>query len=351
MGKVHTRLKDSPVRWGAIGLQITGILTAAAALLLAWKYVRPAEVAAFWPPIQTAGQAIGEVVTMSAIGRPVSWVVALLTLLGLMTVVNQRRQLWLISVYLVVGALYIVVSAMPFGDLRTFITGVWYNDPPRLAALLPVAVVPLAVVGCKHIFDSAMERVIPRLLNLLRHWPALLDRRQSTQGAVGSVFAAALLIGLVAGTQQANVRVAADAAAPGYRITNASALLSSDELALIGRLKQNVPADATLIGNPWNGSALAYALADRKTIQLHILSAVPDGAEKLYEKLREAKADPGICPAVRGLGIKYVLDFGHQEVHGGDHGFRGLDGLDSTGVATLVDEQGAAKLYKITACG
>jgi hypothetical protein len=349
-GKVHSTVKRLPSKKGALSLQMVGLLAAVAVFLVAWKYVRPAEVASFWPPFQTVGRAVGEVVTSSAIGRPVAWIVAILALVGLASLVNRRHQLWMVGMYLVVGWLYVVASAMPFGGLRTFITGVWYNDPPRLAALLPVVILPVAVIGGLRIIEVARVRIGSAFL-------ALLDRRRHIKREglgerqyIGNAFVGLLLIGLAVGTQQANVREAAISAAPGYQTTAASPLLSLDELTLIKRLNKEVPPDAVLLGNPWTGSALAYALADRKTLQLHILSAVPKGGDELYDHLNDAKSDPGICPVVRELGAQYVLDFGHQEVHSGDHGFRGLDDLDGMGVGTLIDHQGDAKLYKITAC-
>lgn len=349
-GNVRLNLHPWPSKWGALSLQIVGLLVAAMVFLTAWKYVRPAEAASFWQPIQTTGRAIGEVVTSSAVGRPVSWAVAILALVGLASLVKRRQQLWIVGVYLVVGWLYVVVSAMPFGDLRTFITGVWYNDPPRVAALLPVVILPVAVIGCLRIIELAAARIIPAFVALLHRRKGVDHGRANDSRYVGKALVAVLLIGLVGGTQQENVRAAEAAAAPGYRTTDASPLLSSDELTLINRLDKEVPPEAVLLGNPWNGSALAYALAGRKTLQLHILSAIPNGGDALYDRLHDARSDPGICPAVRDLRVQYVLDFGHKEVHSGDHGFRGLDDLVGTGVGTLIDQQGDAKLYRITTC-
>lgn len=106
-----------------------------------------------------------------------------------------------------------------------------------------------------------------------------------------------------------------------------------------------------MVGNPWNGSAMAYAFTGRKLLQLHLLGEIPEGATEIFDGLHAAKFDPAVCSVVRRLSVGYVLDFGHREVHGGDHGYRGLDDLVTDGVASLVDSQGQAKLYKLTACG
>lgn len=347
--------------WRAVGLRLSVwrtqgksllalvslLLVGAGVLVVAWKKVRPPEVAAFWPPVQTTGRAIGELIAMSQIGRPVSWVVMLLVLVGLVKLIGHRQHLWLVGMYAVLGALFVIVASFPSGPFRTFFTGVWYNDPPRLAALLPVVALPLAVVGGSHIGEWVED-------NWGKSFRAWIDQRVPTNPSVmryGSFILAVFLLGaLTVGTQQANVRAAAVAAAPGYHLTENSRLVSSDELALIDRLESHVPANSVIVGNPWNGSALAFALADRRMLQMHMLSEIPAGAEEIYDHLDEALSDPDVCPAVRRLNVRYVLDFGHHEVHGGDNGFRGLDNLVANGVAKVVDSQGEARLYELTVC-
>jgi hypothetical protein len=138
--------------------------------------------------------------------------------------------------------------------------------------------------------------------------------------------------------------------AGSYRLSESSPLISSDEMALINRLPAEVPDDALMVGNPWNGSSLAYALADRKLIQLHILSAVPEGTAPLLHGPVPSKDDPNVCSAVNRLNIDYILDFGHREVHGRDSGYKGLDSLIAAGMATLQDSEGEAKLYRLQLC-
>jgi hypothetical protein len=161
----------------------------------------------------------------------------------------------------------------------------------------------------------------------------------------------AVVLLLTSATQRENVRQAQDSMAGSYRLSEDSALISSDEMALLDRLPAAVPEDAVMVGNPWNGSSLAYALADRKLIQLHILSAVPDGTAPLLNGPTPSAGDPHVCSAVNRLNIDYILDFGHREVHGRDSGYKGLDNLIDSGLATLEDSEGDANLYKLRLCG
>ncbi|RAX43810.1 hypothetical protein DQ354_18800 [Arthrobacter sp. AQ5-06] len=314
-----------------------------------WKTIRPPEIAAFWPPIETTGRAIGEVIASSAIGRPVSWVVMVLAVAGLMSLILRRSHLWLVGMYVVISGLFVVVASFPFGEVRTFFTGVWYNDPPRLASLLPVVVLPLAVIGAVRGWDRF---VVPMFASFPITNNSSVEEKPCDTPRYVAVLAGLAVSGLlVAGTQQANVREAAISASGGYQLTNESPLVSADEMALLMRMNNELPEDAVIVGNPWNGSALAYAFTGRDVIQFHILSELRAGSEKLYTGLNAAATDPSVCPIVERLKLSYVLDFGHREVHGGDNGFRGLDNLEEAGVATLVDSEGQAKIYKLTACG
>ncbi|MBN4844997.1 hypothetical protein IDG72_14550, partial [Staphylococcus sp. EG-SA-29] len=75
------------------------------------------------------------------------WMVAALVLIGAVSVVRRRRYVWVLLTYLTGAWFYIAVRFLDEAHGRIFITGVWYNDAYRLAALLPVVAVPLAVVG------------------------------------------------------------------------------------------------------------------------------------------------------------------------------------------------------------
>lgn len=342
-------LRSSSNRWRPVAGMVALLAVGLAIVAVIWKVVRPAEAAAFWPPIETNGQAIGELLTSSGIGRSVSWAIAALAVIGLVALLVRRNQLWLVGMYAVIGGLFVVVTSFPFGPLRTFFTGVWYNDPPRLASLLPVVILPLATVGTVWCWDTWIR---PFAVKYPTGRSVRLAHRPGGSPGLAMGAAAVIMAGLLAvSTQQANVREAVASAAVSYKLSNDSPLVSSDEMALINRIPSEVPKDATLAGNPWNGSALAYAFTGRKLLQLHILSELPAGAEQVFTHLNEAKSDPTVCPAVQRLHVGYVLDFGRREVHGGDNGFRGLDNLEADGVASLVDSQGQAKLYKLTACG
>lgn len=345
----RTRLISS-ASWSAVAV------IAVVVVRILWDTVRPPAEAAFWPPVESSGQAIGEVLASSAIGRPVAWAVMALTVIGIFVIIRSGRQVWFLGTYAAVAFLFIVVSSFPADEFRTYWTGIWYNDPPRLAALLPMVTIPLACRGAVFIWELLLQGFMRgvEVWQLKRSGGS--DRPVKKGGSVRPdlyIAVAGLLVVLALGaaTQRGSVRQAQDSLASSYRLSADSPLISSDELQLIDRLPEEVPADAVMVGNPWNGSSLAYALADRKLIQLHILSAVPEGTAALLNGPTPSKDDPGVCPVVHKLNIDYILDFGHREVHGRDSGYKGLDSLIASGKATLEDSEGEAKLYKLQLCG
>ena len=306
-----------------------------AVLVVMWIYIRPPAEAATWNRIQTSGQAIGEILTNSPIHRPVAWVISALVIIGLLECMRKRRHFWVVGAFVITGTLFMVVSGFEPGDLRNAITGVWYNDSFRLAALLPLTALPLATLGFVGIADR---------LNLLVHH--LWNPKKQAYAAVS-----ALLIVVIAFTiQGGSMQFAINSAKGVYAETPNAALLSSDELALIDSLDRIVPKDAVIAVQPWTGSALAFALANRQTTSRHTLSTYTKNQEIINTKLRDAGTDPSVCPAVLATGVQFVLDFGTKEVNGGHHDFPGLDDLSSSTAVSLVQQDGQAKLYRVIAC-
>lgn len=317
-----------------------GLVATLAIMAVLWKYIRPPAEAAFWQPIQTQGQALGEVLTNSAMQRPVAWAVSVLAVAGLAIMVRRRATAWFTGSFVIVALLFVVVSAGPAGRYRDLLTGVWYNDSYRLAALLPVVGVPLAALGAAWLIERLLEQTLR------------FRTKAATMSAPGFMHSAGPIIALVAvGLLQAPPMITPVASAQAnYSTTPDSPLVSSDEMAIIQELDYYVPADATVAVNPWTGGAMAFAIADRNTTSKHTLTTYTKATELLNDKFREAATDPSVCAAARAGNVRYLLDFGTREVHGGNHGFKGLQIPDSTPGFKLLDQKGDAKLFQVTAC-
>lgn len=336
------------VAWSA------ALLVGGAAALGLWILARPSFAAAFWPPVQSIPRALLQVAGNAPLGTSPAVAISVLAVIGVVLTARRQRQWWLIGVLLIAALLFVAVSSFPAGRLRYLLSGTWYSDSYRLAALLPVAVIVPAAVGA----TAAWTWLRSRLAGAGNGAPssntapgatmrAPLLSRKPVKATVSAVGAVALLVL----TQLGSVPDMVSLARGSYALTPQSPLLTSDEAAVLAELDKYVPADSVIASNPGNGSALAYALADRRTMQLHILISKENPDDKIIlARLRNARTDPEVCPAVSRLGIGYVLDFGTQEVNNEHHPAPGLADLEKAGVARVVDQHGEAKLLKLTAC-
>lgn len=326
------------------------LIAAGTVCVVLWGVVRPPEAAATWPPVATWMDAIWDFISSSGIGRPESWAVMALTIVGLIGATVTRRY-WLLGAYAAVAVLFFMAVAGRPGRIRTFLTGVWYNDPQRLAAIIPLVVLPIAALGAVACWDG-----LNRLLTKARRIRVQAKDKSIPALSIGATSVAAVVAVsmLTAMTQQENLAAAQTSAARNYKVGPDAALLDSDEMAVLARVGEVVPADAVVVGNPWTGSSLAYALSQRRTLQPHILGAVSDDALYIFAHLNMAGVDAAVCRSVRELNAEYVLDFGDREVNNGEGrtiNYHGLENLKESGVVEVVDSQDGATLYRITACG
>ena len=108
-----------------------GLGAGAVAFYLLWTNIRPPEDAAFWEPMQTPRGAVWDVVANGAIDRPAAIGVSVLMLIGLYLCWRRGGRTWMIAGFIITAVLYVVVSGTLKGDVRSALTGIWYNDAYR----------------------------------------------------------------------------------------------------------------------------------------------------------------------------------------------------------------------------
>ncbi|MCG2622845.1 hypothetical protein LVY72_13135 [Arthrobacter sp. I2-34] len=322
------------------GLLAAGYL---AAVVVAWVLIRPGRSATRnWDNLGEVLRSLVEVFTHGAIDRPMAVLPTVLTVVGAAVVLNTRRNRWVLGIYLIAAAFFVVGNWKEAPELRWWVTGVFYNDFFRIAGLLPAAGLLTAAIGGTALASTARS--------FFRAW---LVKRDRTPQAWLRPAATALLVAVsLAVVPFFAVTRGVEVAAAKYRFTPTSPLLSSDELALIERLPERVPAGAMTIGDPLTGAALSYAYTGIRTLLPSGETAPMTDAQLLVAKLDEMKTDPAICPIVRERKVQYVLDFGDQSVSWDKPAqVAGLDHLTRSAGFELVDQQGPdARLYRITGC-
>lgn len=324
----HNRGAHSPVFWG--------LLAAAAGYLVfvgyVWTVLRPPIAASGWQPYTETAQAVTEGVLNAPLGRSIPVAVVVLTFLGIGWILRKRKHAWVIGVFGISVALFTVAAGVPWSDYRSFVVGNWYNDSFRLAAILPVAAIGLAVAGGASLLEPA--------------GPSRSPAFRRTQAVAGI-----LVLCLLAWTNMPAVSEAAARAAEKYEFSSTSPLLTTDERELLNRVDTVVPEHASVVGSPWTGAALVYVYAGRQTLAPHVFSASNPDTSTVMDHFDEATHGGDVCAAIQRLNAYYALDFGTVGVHGEAAIPRGVDNLAASPSVELVDQVGEARLYRVTACG
>ncbi|MDQ4503245.1 DUF6541 family protein [Sinomonas sp. ASV322] len=333
-------------------LWIGGTVVYLAALLVVWLNLRPSLSSAPWAPFQTNARAIGEIVSNAPMGTTVTWIMTPCTVLGLYVLARHIKRLWwILGMYLVGAALYLVASSWSQGGFRTFLVGVWYNDSFRLAALLPVVSLPVAVMGAewvvwrvRYITSRARDAAFTSKSPLLARAGQLLAP-SAVVWAVVVVMALASQGGTLSNVQNRLNEV--------FALTDHSALVTSDKLTLMQKAKEIIPAGDTVVANPYMGGSLIYALENVHTVAPHIFGERSATEQTVLNHWDEAAYNTSVCPAIRQLRAYWALDFGTDTVIPTDDPNLGINDL-TTNLAPgvkVVAQAGKARLFRITACG
>lgn len=337
---VVSRWRASTTATGRVAV-VAGVIAYLGIGIVLVRILRPPLEARLWPTQMSVLEAVWQVLSASTWYLAPAFVAAAAIIAGAVWALVDRTPSAIVALGMwVVGAvLFVTVASLPFGDLRDLLTGSWYNNLPRLAAILAIASVPLGSYGVVRTWVAvASQKTVRRASRSLP---------RAARVAVSVVLAVLLGVSM----QGLPMQRAVDWASPLYLLYAGSPLLTSDEYALLQRVPEHVPEGVAIAGSPWTGASLASAISDRDVLMPHTLMQVSDELETINDGLDSAEQGDVVCQAVDDLGVGYVLDFGTQEVHPGTHSFPGLDDLADSDAVQLVDSEGDVRLYEIVACG
>jgi hypothetical protein len=306
--------------------------------LLIWAFGRTDPT---WAPPNTTETSLAEVLLASPLVIRPFWILGVLILAGIWAMVAKKTCTWLLGPFAVAVLLWWSASALHSGLIRNLLTAGFYNDPYRLAALLPVVLLPISALGLDWLWTSAAAWMHAR-----PRW----DRAFVTPLAA-TVVCLILLVGIQASPAMTqHLKWVEDS----FAITESSVLVDSDELAVIEQVPDIVSPGERVATNPWNGSSMLYALTGVDTTTTFIYYITGPSQEIIDESLDEVSSNPGrICPALADLNVVYVLDFGDFYFTDGWSPHVDMPGFEQLATApgfTAVAQSGHAVLYKITAC-
>lgn len=339
--------------WGIVFLQVMGIGAIFWLIYYLWGVIRPPQAAGeMWGPAISQGQAYGEVALNATMGSFPQWMVTTLLIIGIFAVVTQQRhRLWLIATWGVVAFYYTAARSLPWEDGRYDVVGVWYHDSFRLAALVPLATIPLSVWGVQWLSEKIINVVTAHSLNSTqvknKKYSPLNHRSITVVLSVISILTVSYF-----GQTSKSLEEQVEETFWSYAPSPESSLLTPDEIDVLEVLDNYIPVEDKILVQPFKGGAMAYAFSGREVSAPHTIYTPTKDAAYLEKNLSRAFQDPKVCEIVEKENYYYYLSFSGREVHGGDHSSRysGFVNVENTGVVTEVYREGDAGLYKITAC-
>ncbi|MDR6413430.1 DUF6541 family protein [Pseudarthrobacter sulfonivorans] len=275
--------------------------------------------------------------------------VGLLVILGGAAAVLIRDARPLAVSWLAFVALY-VLAAGPETALR-WLTGFWYKDTQRIAPFIAMTGSLLAALAIAVLARAAHRAVSARLPS------ARTVGRRTLPAILVALSVAVVTCGMYwgSGSYRSVERVAV--AAQNYVVSDkpGTGVLSRGEQDFIQRSGAMLPADAVVIGDPFNGETYFYALTGRHVVytQLGSPTSGSPAKELLRTGFNRLATDKSICKAVLDVGATHF----YEDVPGASHGSASLKrwpGFYNVPTGRGLEKVASADgrtLYKITACG
>lgn len=306
-----------------------------------WIVLSRSTSGAHWPPFRGKLEVLFDVVFNAPVALPAAVGTSILMVIGIVVAVRRRPLRWLATAWLMFAGLYIVGAAIGQPVLRRLLLGAFYADPYRIAALLPLTVIPLAAIGLVAVATWASA--------------AIAERRGFAAQTLGTAWAlaAVAVVGVVSFIVAPMIQL--PRVTEGITDTDSryrtQEFLSDDERALLERLPDHVEEGDLVIGNPSTGTGFGYLFSGIDVYPRTWAHPRSEPWTVISEDLRYAATEPEVCDALEVYGQpEYVLDFGVGESSPGRFELPGMTGFEGMPGFELVDSEGDASLWRITAC-
>lgn len=320
-----------------------------------------------WIAVQSKPQAFVSALTLGFMSKGTQLVLMIFVIIGAALTLKRQEWLWLSFAFAIACGLF-VVDVSSDGPLQHLLTGFWYTDYYRVAAMAAMLGIPLASLGIAEVSSR-----ISALFARLRHVEVRLS----------SVVSVALCLVLLLAGNVISIPAVSDSSPEGvprlgkssfcsvwqqlYRENNVDYIYTTEEKEFVEEAKQLIPDGALVINNPNDGSCFCYVVDDMR-VYYRYLRAYGEGGESEDSELIRSRLDmiahdERVNQAVRNVGAEYVLllDQGRENDPADPDSFffftyerKGLwSGIDLVSDTTpgfeVVLSQNDMRLYRITA--
>ena len=296
-----------------------------------------------WHNLMTMNQAMGQALTLSTIITNASWVLGAATLWGFYRLLRVPRLRWLLVSHVFLVLLYMLCAGSKTWLSRE-LTGFWYNDAQRVAALIPMTAVPLAAIGITSAAD-ALGRVVGRVS------VDVFGRLLSPRRALGVATVAMLLVISVLPGQ--GLGQGAAVLHDRYRNSNFSHLMvTADEQVLYERLAVQLPVGETVLGSPFSGAQFSAIWSGHGVVIPHTSSNPTRDVALVSEQFKSFTTNPKVCAALKRLKVGAVVDdqdlfFVNDKRQGI---YSGLVNLYNTPGLTAIGYGSSVTIYRVGGC-
>lgn len=267
-----------------------------------------------WAAFASHTQALCNVLFIGYVRPQASLILALLVLAGSVGVVKRKSCCWMLVSYAALG-LMLVVGESTEGFFKTFLTGLWYTDQYRIAAMVGLAATPLACLGAAWCMEGLKEwhGRISSILALNK--PHEAARNIIVAVAVLLLFVPCFSIPGVLSIETPFGALRNDVA--HLYSASGSNVLDSQEIQFLEESAQAIAGDdGIVINQAFDGSVYAYGLTGMNTyyrLYGEVWSSdETDESKCIRTNLSELATNDSVRSAVESIGAKYllVLDYG-----------------------------------------
>lgn len=209
----------------------------------------------YWSPISTIWQSMADCLFIAYPIQPASVFMALLCAAGLLQLL-QKNQYWPVVSCLLAIVLYVVAAG--FGDnvIKHVLTGFWYTDPYRVAAMLAFCSIPMAYSG---------------FTLLLKTFKAIANRFVMGSKSYFVSIAAVITIFIVFALPSFAIRGVAEITTPystmtanmrGFTRVDEGAILTESKIEFLKKVATITGPNAVIANTPYDGSCFAKGIAN-----------------------------------------------------------------------------------------
>ena len=311
-----------------------------------------------WDHFSSKTQGLFNILLLSYCGGPASPIMAFLVLVGIVSVLRNKSLRWLTYTYLLCASIHFSTASTE-SILKHWLSGFWYTDQHRTAALCVLAAIPLSAVGFVSVIDFC-----ERLFRLLKKEGVVKIASESAAKTVSALIAVLLLapnfviygigdVDTTFGKTRALVKSDYD--------MNDEGSVSAKEIAFVKEAKE-ITGDDLVVNSPFDGTAFLYGVTGVQFYYRSLLSSPDADPNEPYESrvmrhsLCAYSSDDEVRDAVKRTNAKYVLllDSSMDELRKHAFTYRPEDweGIDAIGDSVegfeVVLEEGNMKLCKIS---